>query len=208
MTLNDEQLRLAYASSSQRRAPADRVACPAPEALLAVVERTGHESVRLETLDHAMMCDRCRRDLDLIRASAGAAGVPRPRTWFRSPSVGLMALAASLLAVAGVRLYMTTADAESGPRLRGGAGIVTHPVARAAGGVRLAWRPPTGAMSYRLEVLQAGRAVLDTTMRDTSFVVSDSLVGGSAEVSWTVSAILDDGTTVSSLPSPLRSPSR
>jgi hypothetical protein len=113
-----------------------------------------------------------------------------------------------LLAVAGVRLYMTNGDAESGPRLRGGAGIVTHLASPATGGVRLAWRPANGATSYRLEVLQAGRALLDTTVRDTSFVVSDSLVSGSAEVLWTVSAILDDGTTVSSLPSPLRSPSR
>lgn len=207
MKLNDEQLRLAYVSSS-RRAPADRVACPAPEALLAVAERSGNESVRLETLDHAMACDRCRRELELIRTSAVAAGLPKPRTWFRSPSIGLTALAASLLAVAGVRLYMTSGDAESGPRLRGGAGIVTHANTPASGGVRVAWRPATGAMSYRLEVLQAGRAVLDTTMRDTSFVVSDSLVSGSPEVLWTVSAILDDGTIVSSLPSPLRSPSR
>jgi len=207
MKLSDEQLRLAYAAS-QRRSSADRLACPAPEALLAVVERSGHESVRLETLDHAMGCDRCRRELDLIRAGGVAAGLPKPRTWLRSPSVGLMALAASLLAVAGVRLFMTNGDAESGPRLRGGAGIVTHPTAAAPGGMRLAWRPAAGAMSYRLEVLQAGRAVLDTTMRDTSFVVSDSLARGSADVVWTVSAILDDGTTVSSLPAQLRSPSR
>ena len=207
MKLNDEQLRLAYASSSQRRAP-DRLACPAPEALLAVVERSGHEAVRLETLDHAMACDRCRQELDLLRASAVAAGLPKPRTWVRSPSIGLMALAASLLAIAGVRLYMASGDAESGPRLRGGAGIVTHANSPAPDGVRLAWRPATGAMSYRLEVLKAGQAVLDTTTRDTSFVVSDSLASGSTEVLWTVSALLDDGTTVSSLPLPLRPPSR
>ncbi len=207
MKLNDERLRLAYASV-QRGAPADRMGCPAPEALLAVVQRTGHESVRLETLDHAMACDRCRRELDLVRASGAAAGLPNPRAWFRSPSIGLMALAATLLAIAGVRLYTTAGDAESGPRLRGGAGIVTHANSPAPGGVRVAWRPATGAMSYRLEVLQGGRAVLDTTTRDTSFVVSSLLVSGSPEVLWTVSAILDDGTTVSSLPSPLRSPGR
>jgi hypothetical protein len=119
-----------------------------------------------------------------------------------------MALAATLLVVAGVRLYMTTADMESGPRLRGGAGLAAYPVQWSDGNARLAWKPAAGAASYRLELLDAGRAVLDTTIRDTSFVVPSSLASASPSIVWTVSAMLDDGSTVASQPIPLTQPRR
>ncbi len=209
MKLTDERLRLAYAEAQRSGSPGTRASCPAPEALLALVERTGSEADRLFTLDHVMSCDRCRRELDLVRAGAVAAGMPKPRVWFRSPSIGLVAMAALLLLVAGVRLYMVAGDAESGPVLRGGGGMVTHPVTlTASGDVRLAWAPVTGATSYRLEVLTGGQAVLDTTLRDTSFVVADSLARGRPDVVWSVSSMLDDGTTVSSSPARLNPPRR
>jgi hypothetical protein len=208
MNLTDERLRLAYSDALRDRARAERVTCVPPETLLALVEHTGSEAARLEALDHVMACTRCRRELDLVRASLAAAGTARSRSWFRSPSFGLMSLAALLLVVAGVRLYVVSGDAESGPRLRGGSGIAIHPVAWTRGvGAGLAWHPATGAASYRLEVIDdAGRAVVDTTLRDTSFVVADSLVRDRAGIMWTVSAILDDGTSVSSLPARLTPP--
>ncbi|MDF2770914.1 MAG: hypothetical protein K0S86_407 [Geminicoccaceae bacterium] len=209
MKLTDERLRLAYAEMQRSGFREDRAACPAPEALLALAERTGNEADRMRTLDHVMACDRCRRELELVRASVVAAGVPKPRVWFRSPSIGLVAMAALLLLAAGVRLYMVAGDAESGPLLRGGAGMVTHPVTvTTSGDVRLAWAPVAGATSYRLEVLAAGRAVLDTTLRDTSFVVADSLTRGRPEVVWSVASMLDDGTTVNSSPARLNLPRR
>jgi hypothetical protein len=209
MKLTDERLRLAYAEAQRTGARADRASCPAPEALLAVAERTGSEADRLRTLDHVMACASCRRELELVRASVVAAGAPKPRVWFRSPSIAIVAMAATLLVVAGVRLYMVSGDAESGPRLRGGPGLVTHPLAStAAGDTRFAWRPATGATSYRLEVLDAGRAVVDTTIRDTTFVVADSLVRGRGDVVWTVSTMLDDGTTVTSPPARVNLPRR
>src|SRR5215204_3683760 len=120
MHSNDEQLRLAYgASLASGRVRRSHVT---PEALLALAERSGSEASRLEALDHVMACDACRRELDLVRASIAAAGVPRQRTWFRSPSIGLMAIAATLLTVAGVRLFMASSsgDVDAGPTLRGG----------------------------------------------------------------------------------------
>ena len=205
MNLTDERLRLAYSDALRERTRSERVTCVTPETLLALVERTGSEAARLDALDHVMTCASCRRELDLVRASLAAAGTARPRSWLRSPSFGLMALAALLLVAAGVRLYVVSGDIESGPRLRGGSGIAIHPVAWTRGvGAGLAWHPANGAASYRLEVIDdTGRAVIDTTLRDTSFVVADSLVRGRAGVVWTVSAILDDGTTVSSLPAAL-----
>ena len=76
-------------------------------------------------------------------------------------------------------------------------------------GAGLAWHPATSAASYRLEVIDdAGRALIDTTLRDTSFLVADSIVRGRTGVVWTVSAILDDGTSISSLPAGLNPPRR
>ena len=210
MNLTDERLRLAYSDALRERARAERVTCVAPETLLALAERTGSEAARLEALDHVMACAPCRRELDLVRASLAAAGTAKPRTWLRSPSFGLMALAALLLVAASVRLYVVSDDMESGPRLRGGSGIAIHPVSWMRGvGAGLAWHPATSAASYRLEVIDdAGRALIDTTLRDTSFLVADSIVRGRTGVVWTVSAILDDGTSISSLPAGLNPPRR
>src|SRR5215203_5264891 len=142
MHSNDEQLRLAYgASLASGRVRRSHVT---PEALLALAERSGSEASRLEALDHVMACDACRRELDLVRASIAAAGVPRQRTWFRSPSIGLMAIAATLLAVAGVRLFTASSrgDIESGPVLRGGSVVATYPARWIPSvGAGLAWRP-------------------------------------------------------------------
>ena len=210
MTLSDDRLRLAYGDALRNRARADRASCPEPEALLALAERTGPEAVRLAVLDHVMMCDQCRRELDLLRAGVSAVGVPKVRPWYRSPSLGLMAIAAVLLMFAGVRLFVASGDLESGPRLRGGSGIATYPVESVpGGGARLAWRPVVGVVSYRLEVLDAaGRAVVDSTMRDTSFVLADSLARSQSGLAWTVSAMLGDGSSASSLPAPVVIPPR
>jgi hypothetical protein len=210
MESNDDRLRLAYTESlTTRRLPA--TSHPEPETLVAVAERSGTEAVRLEVLDHVMACAACRQELDLIRASLAAAGMPRQRTWFRSPSVGLMALAATLLVVAGVELFTTSGtDVDVGPRLRGGSSTATHPVQwRSSGDATLAWRPVADAASYRLEVIdETGAAVVDSTMRDTSFVLADSLVRNRRGLSWSVTTTLGDGSTVSSLPSRLVPPTR
>ena len=214
MSSNDERLRQAYRAALDTREARERIdrgSHPEPEALVAVAERSGSEAVRLEVLDHVMACSACRRELELIRASLTAAGMPRHRSWFRSPSIGLIAIAATLLMVAGVRLFVASStDSEAGPRLRGGSAVVTYParVLRNVG-VGLAWRPTAGAESYRLEVVDdAGVAVVDSTMRDTTFVVADSLLRNRRELTWSVAATLGDGSTVTSLPVRLVPPAR
>ena len=209
MQSNDERLRLAYGAALEARDEGTR-SHPTPEALVAVAERSGTEAVRLEVLDHVMSCGTCRHELDLIRASLAAAGMPRQRTWFRSPSIGLMAIAAMLLIVAGVKLFFASGDLESGPRLRGGSAVATYPTRwLSSGGATLAWRPAVDAASYRLEVTdETGTAVVDSTMRDTSFVLSDSQARGRRALSWTVTATLGDGSSLSSLPIRLVPPAR
>lgn len=207
MQSNDEQLRLAYAASLESRQAAQH---PAPEALVAIAERSGSESVRLEVLDHVMSCNVCRHELDLIRASLTAAGMPRQRTWFRSPSAGLMALAAGLLLVAGVRLFMAKGDFESGPRLRGGSAVAAYPARwLPSGDAGLAWRPVADAANYRLEVVdEAGAAVVDSTMRDTAIVVPSSVLRARRGLTWSVTATLGDGSTLPSQPVRLVPPAR
>jgi len=210
MSSNDERLRAAYGASLEKRGRDVRGSHPEPEALLALVERSGSEAVRLELLDHVMACDACRRELDLVRASVAAAGTPRQATWFRSPSIGLMALAATLLVVAGVRLYVASSDSEAGPRMRGGSGVATHPVRWLPNvGAGLAWTPTTGAESYRVEVVdESGAAVVDSTMRDTTLMVAESLLRNRRGITWSVTATLGDGSTVTSLPTRLVPPAR
>jgi hypothetical protein len=212
MSTNDDRLRLAYGAALEHRGRSGRGSHLEPEALVALAERKGSEAVRLEMLDHVMSCTDCRRELDLIRASLVAAGMPRQRTWFRSPSIGLMAIAALLLVIAGVRLFIAapSGDAESGPVLRGGAGVATYPAQWIPSvGAGLAWRPTQGAERYRLEVVdQAGAAVVDSTMRDTTFLLSDSLVRNRRELTWSVTATLGDGSSVTSLPVRLVPPAR
>jgi hypothetical protein len=208
MHSNDERLRLAYRAmldardADLHRSHRSQRPHPEPEALVAVAERSGSEAVRLEVLDHVMSCNECRHELDLVRASLTAAGTPRQRTWFRSPAIGLMALAATLLLVAGVKLFLTSGDVETGPRLRGGSAVSTYPVRwLPTGAAGFAWHPVTDASSYRLEVIdEAGTAVVDSTMRDTTFVLFDAAAGNRRGLTWTVTAILGDGSTVSSLP--------
>jgi hypothetical protein len=178
---------------------------------VAVVERTGSETARLEILDHVMTCAQCRRELDLVRASLVAAGLPKQLTWFRSPSVGLMAIAATLLLVAGVKLFTNRGtDVDSGPVLRGASGVATYPARwRSSGDATLTWRPTADAANYRLEVIdESGAAVVDSTMRDTTFVVADSVVRNRRGLSWSVTATLGDGSTVTSLPVRLVPPAR
>ena len=141
MHSNDEQLRLAYGASLAERAHKG-AAHPQPEALLALAERSGREAERLEVLDHVMACGACRRDFDLVRASVLAAAAPRQRTWFRSPSIGLMAIAATLLMVAGLRLFVASREADTGSLMRGGSAVSTYPVRWLPSiGAGLAWRP-------------------------------------------------------------------
>lgn len=215
MHSNDEQLRLAYNASlaegdRAKGGRGNRGSHPEPEALVALAERSGSEAVRLEVLDHVMACDPCRREFDLIRASIVAAGVPRQRTWFRSPSIGLMAIAATLLIAAGVRMYLVSREPDAGSLMRGGSAVSTYPVRWLPSiGAGLAWRPTEGAASYRLEVVdEAGTAVVDSTMRDTTFVVMDSVLRNRQGLSWSVTATLADGSTVTSLPIRLAPPAR
>jgi hypothetical protein len=201
----DERLRAAYAHLVRDRAPADRAGCVSPEDLLAVVERAGSDDERLRTLDHVMSCAPCRRDFDLLRASTQAAIATAPRVhWSRQPQFRVFALAASLVLAVALGMYVRSSGDDAGGVVRGGAFALNPARVLPDGGTLLSWRPVNVANArYQLTVLDdAGRSVVQTTVRDTMFVLADSLSTG-RQLVWSVSAILADGTTLGTLAAPL-----
>jgi hypothetical protein len=194
----DARLREAYEELMRRRAPGGRVGCPAPDAILSLVERRGGEDVRLVTLDHVMACVECRRDLDLVRTAAGAAqatvGAER-RPWSSwSAPVRAFALAATVVIAVGLGIYMRTSDTT--PVMRGGAELSLHEGRRLAEGTLVSWRPAAGATRYDVAVIDAdGRQVLRRSLTDTSFVLVDSIASAPRGVVIEISAALADGST-------------
>ena len=172
--------------------------CVPAEALLAVVEQRGTDDERLRAINHAMACDACAEELELLRATR----VVRERA--RVSSVAF-ALAASVLLVAGLGYYTL---ARQQPRrldddlTRGTADGVqlVSPAAAATAIDTLVWHAVPGAASYVMELRSDdGRLLTRGITTDTAFVVPDSvrLARGSV-VYWTVSARLTDGSEVRS----------
>lgn len=210
---DDAALREAYRELLDARAPRDRGACPAPESLLAVIEREGDEATRLGTLDHLMRCDACRRDFDLLRTAAASAreaeaaesageppalhvvrggGAPR-RFPLRS-----LAVAAGLVIAVGVGM-LSWPPGTRPPLLRGDEHTVVllAPEPRADGGALLRWRAVPGAAAYRVEVFDAnGRTVVADTVRDSTFVLPAGAVN--QQLRWMVTALHGDGHEVHS----------
>ncbi len=177
--MNDDRLREVYAGvmAARGRRSARAVACPAPEAMLALARREGAEEDRLVTLDHVMSCADCRAEFDLLRsieiagAEAGAAAKPGRRSWLMPA-----ALAASvLLAVLIGRLALPTPSEDEIVRSGedGGVTLLAPPAEAAAGSPMVfAWHPIPGASRYRLEVLTAeGEVALEAETADTTITL-------------------------------------
>jgi hypothetical protein len=201
--MTDDELKRAYAAALAGRQVDRRAGCPSPESLQALVERAGSESARLATLDHAMACPACLRDLELLRAvataaaSEGAAATPRRASWLSATP--LRAAAALALLVVGATALFVVRGRERESRALRGPGEITlvAPIGtvRAAQAGTLIWRGSAGAVRYDVEVLTStGDSVFATSVADTS-VVAPGIVGtdaGRAYV-WSVRAVMADG---------------
>ena len=208
---DDAALREAYRELMAARVPRDRSGCPAPEALLALVERSGHETTRLATLDHVMRCGDCRRDFDLLRTAAAsaeqaAAGEPPVlhvvrgggRSSARRFPLRSMAVAAGLVVAVGVGLLSWHPGSRQ-PLLRGEANTVVllAPEQRPDGSALLRWRTVPGAAAYRVEVFAPnGHTVAADTVSDSTFVLPAPDV--SDQLRWMVTALHGDGHEVRS----------
>jgi len=207
--MNDERLRELYQKALAKESDSRAASCVTPEQLLDLVRREGSEQSRLQTLDHVMTCQSCRRELDLLRAveQAGVeSGARPPRTRWQWQRTAPLALAASVLLALGVAIAVNRAG-ERPDTSRGTAGGVTllAPAAQVAADqpVTFVWRPVPHAGRYVLELLEGnggGNVVLSRETPDTAVVLNPKLFGPGGEYRWWVRALTPAG----ELTSPLR----
>jgi hypothetical protein len=197
--MTDQRLRDLYSLGIEARGPSDQ--CPPSEALLALVQREGTETRRLETLDHVMACAGCRSELALLHAVKKTGGTPgerkeatRPRLKHPAlPRYIALALAASLVLAIGLGPARRLWQGESAGLTRGAAPelalLAPIPGAIAEIPVTFVWRPLRGARDYTVEVLTlSGTLSFAGRTADTMLVASsvDALVPG--EYQWWVRA--------------------
>ena len=191
--MTDERLKELYQRAIAARGTGARAECPAPERLLAVARREGSEEERLRTLDHAMSCGECMRELELLRVieKAGARISGTDATVRREPVVSwrrampLMLAASAVLAVSLVVGRDRTGDGTREPMRGADGSLVVHTPRDVELGprdsLRLAWQPVAGATRFVVEVLDAdGRAVVTDSTSDTTHVLRglDRLAAG------------------------------
>jgi hypothetical protein len=197
---SDQQLQDAYRDLLRQR-PRDRAACPAPEAVVALIEQRGSDADRLATLDHVMSCAGCKADFDLMRTVAGRkAGPGRRGRW------PLAAAAVVALSVSGSLVFMELRARSAGQDIeRGGADEVELVSPRgntATRPVTFTWRKATGPARYSLEVFNpAGDAVYGVDVTDTSVVLPATvLLQVGTTYHWWVLIRTADGSEVRTAP--------
>ncbi|MEP7347858.1 MAG: hypothetical protein ABI877_21485, partial [Gemmatimonadaceae bacterium] len=189
--MSDDQLRALYAKVLAQREPQSRDECIPPDALLALVDRVGPEDERLRTLDHAISCPACGRDLALLRAVYTR----------RPPSARRMApyaLAASILIIAGITLTARERwNRDDAERVRRGDAVLLISPKGARPNeppLDLIWQSVPAAIAYDVTILDKnGTRVVERTTTDTSVTLgSHSALQRDADYAWTVTAHLRD----------------
>jgi len=201
--LDDKRMRDLYDQILVTREDPGRTRCSSPEALLALVRRDGPEEERLSTLDHAMSCADCARELELLRAieDAGARGDASERagaTSITAPAEGServgrvlplrtrspwrryapLALAASVLVAVGVTLVQRDGRPGGDDLTRGSSAVTLlappNDARPSAGTLSFAWHAVPGTVRYALEVLDsAGVVRFSATTPDTTVALTD-----------------------------------
>lgn len=204
--MNDDEIRAAYSDLLAERAQV-RTSCVAPEALLAVLDRTAAEPERLATLRHVGSCAACRTELDLLRTAGEAAhAVVADRNAVRGRT---MLAAAAILAVIAGGLVLWQAlgtPAQDTLRAAGDNQVRLHAPAENAAAtvpVRFVWSAVPTAGRYEIEIMRSdGTGSFSAVARDTVLTLGDgSALEADADYRWQVHAVMADGTR---LPSPLR----
>ena len=202
----DQELRKAYGRLLEIRFPGGREACASPEEILALVEKSDAEEMRLRTLDHVMACPGCREDFELLRAIAGnRAQLNRPlrsRLFIKPQRI---AWAASLVLLLGAgSLWMNAQRKSPGAVMRGDEQeirlISPKAGARLSEGTTFVWHSLPEGYSYTLEILdQTGDVIVEGSTRDTTYTLSGALPGGEVEgLRWWVTARTGTGARTSS----------
>ena len=211
--LDDERLRDVYARAVDARRAPGRAGCADPDALLALVRREGPEPARLRTLDHAMACADCRRELELLRAidRAGNADVGRAVEGLRWRRTAAVALAASALLAVSLVPARRLMDGRDERVMRGDdAGVAllvptASATATTATPLTFTWHAVPGARRYTVELLDAeGIVALGGETSDTTLALTPPGSLRAGEYRWWVRAQTDDGASVRSAARPLR----
>lgn len=208
---SDPELQHAYARLVERKTPGARRGCVPPEAILAVVERSGDEATRLGTLDHVMACPDCRKELDLLRALAEILPRKEPATGGPSRFMpGRFAWAATLaLAVGAGSLWWGVLRPGPEPVMRGRGEeirlVSPEAGARLREGVTFTWRSPAESFEYTLEIFDGeGRVLLSTSTRDTTYTLRGPLPRPEeGDLRWWVTARMGNGARIGSEMRPL-----
>jgi len=203
--MDDGDLKRIYRRRVAERGTPDGAGCPAPEAILAVLEREGSEETRLATLEHVMSCAACHREYELLSAVNEAAvestgGAARRAPWWSGGRV--LALAASLVLAIGAAL-LVRARLGNDDTIRGG----ERDIALVAGdGATFVWRTAPGATGYVLEVQRADGTIAfaDTTSNTTATISDPDLLQPGVEYRWWVRELTDGAEPRSSRLRPFR----
>jgi hypothetical protein len=210
--MSDEQLRALFEEAVSARAGRSRRECVSPDALMTLVEREGSETDRLGILDHVISCPDCHREFELLRAvragrDADPAVDPVRSSGPRDRSGWWMALAASLVLVIGAGVVSQVIWGGAQRTVRGSEDVVELVGFQNGpdGGRALTWHAVSGALSYRVEVLDArGELLYAAELADTVLTLPDSVSTDSSEGSvWWVQASLADGSRRSGGPEPV-----
>lgn len=211
--MSDESLRELYARALATRDATERSACPAPEAMLALIRREGSEEQRLALLDHVMACSACAREFELLRAieQAGAKAVRADEgrvvgriRWRRWAPLAAAAVLVVFALGPGRDLWRPRPDVVRGGgetlALIGPAEAVTN-----AGPITFSWHSLPRAERYTVEVLTTGgQPVVARTTPDTTVTVTLPSNPNVGDYTWWVVAIAGDGSETRSATRALR----
>lgn len=213
---SDRALQEAYGRLLESQSRRDRDDCAEPEAILAVVERTGGEESRLETLDHVMSCSACRGEMELLqaisRSASGEGAPPVPsRPWFNRSG---WAWAASLTLMFGAGSVLWSLRNPDPDGVMRGVDTRIDLIAPDAGaalgeGTNLLWHSLPEGFEYTVELFnEEGDLVFSQSTSDTILTLVGDLPAGKDATRWWVTARTGNGTVVTSEIRSLRPPSR
>ena len=192
---SDEKLRALYGAFA---ADAPQTPHPDPDQLADAALGRGAEQSRLATLDHALSCATCRRELDLLQTVA-TTGAKLRQQQLRMRLV----LATAAVVVVGIGLSIARRGLPVKEEERGRAADDTGrraielvaPVGPVAPGATpsLVWRRVPGASSYKVEIVSDRAAVVVRSETSDTTLAWPSLPRGQT-YQWRVSTTQPDGT--------------
>jgi len=190
--MTDAELRAAYAQAIAARASDARVACPAAEALQALVERTAPEAVRLATLDHTMQCAPCTTEFELLRAFREGRPTPRialPLRWLAAAAIAGLVLTSTLVWRRSADDDRFTRDAAESLVMHSPSGPVAPGAART-----LIWGSAPDASRYLVELMSGDSVLYAAEVRDTVLALPDTVATSAGiEYGWWVRIRYPDG---------------